>query len=186
MGNCTEDARLAHQIKKNLEMVIPMNQDDLRQAILEPAKKVGLGVEQDLVMQILKDMEDSPNILPLLQDVLEQLWRKQKEKNLNWLTLVEYHELGGVKEALEKRANKVYENDLSSKEEQETAQWIFMKLTQSGEAFTSKTVFKEELITAKYTAELVDKTLKKLTDARLVAVIEPEGEQNHASGKSEP
>jgi hypothetical protein len=61
-----------------------------------------------------------------------------------------------------------------------------MKLTQSGEAFTSKTVFKEELITAKYTAELVDKTLKKLTDARLVAVIEPEGEQNHASGKSEP
>jgi hypothetical protein len=59
-------------------------------------------------MQILKDMEDSPNILPLLQDVLEQLWRKQKEKNLNWLTLVEYHELGGVKEALEKRDNNVY------------------------------------------------------------------------------
>jgi len=169
-GKWAEYAELSGKIDDNSVTVSKMTLDELEQAITEPAKKIGLGIEQDLVRQILKDMENSPSNLPLLQFSLERLWHNN---NVNWLTLAEYNQIGGVEGALKNHADKVYQS--LSPEEQETAQWIFQGVTQLGEGVedTRKQIAKPDLITAKYPEALIDKTLDKLIKARLVVSSNP-------------
>jgi len=168
LGKCTEHeyAGLARYIQDNLVMVKPMTPAELEQAIIEPAKQVGLNVERSLVKQILKEVENSPGHLPLLQYTLSELWKTRR--NPDWITFDEYNKLGGVNETLKNRADAIYES--LSPQEQATAQWIFLELTQLGEGTedTRKQVFKSDLITAKHSEAIVDKTLEYLADKRLV------------------
>jgi len=166
-GKWAKYAELSQKIDANQVTVTDMASDELEQAIIEPAKKVGLGVERDLVTHILKDMKSSPGKLPLLQFALEQLWRG---KNGNWLTLAEYDKIGGVEGALKNYADQIYQS--LSPDEKATAQWIFQGVTQLGEGVedTRKQISKQDLITEKYPEELLDRTLQKLTDARLVVI----------------
>jgi len=166
-GKWAKYAELSQKIDANQVTVTDMASDELEQAIIEPAKKVGLGVERDLVTHILKDMRSSPGKLPLLQFALEQLWRS---KNGNWLTLAEYDKIGGVEGALKNYADQIYQS--LSPDEKATAQWIFQGVTQLGEGVedTRKQISKQDLITEKYPEELLDRTLQKLTDARLVVI----------------
>ncbi len=169
-GKWAEYPELSGQIDDHSVTVSKMTSDELKQAITEPAHKIGLGIEQDLVRRILKDMENSPSNLPLLQFALERLWHNN---NVNWLTIAEYDQIGGVEGALKNHADKVYQS--LSPEEQETAQWIFQGVTQLGEGVedTRKQIAKPDLITAKYPEDLIDKTLDKLIKARLVVSSNP-------------
>ncbi|MEK8020587.1 MAG: caspase family protein, partial [Candidatus Parabeggiatoa sp.] len=184
MGKCTEHAYagLAQYIQDNLVTVTPMTSAEFKQAITIPATQVGLDIEPDLITQMLQDVEGSPeslmletleseqrvgHCLPLLQDTLRELWERRV---VNRLTLTAYTQLGGVNGTLKNRADKVYQSLLV--EEQSVAQWIFLELTQLGEGTedTRKQVFKPDLITAKHSEDLIDKTLQRLTDARLVVM----------------
>ncbi|MDM8557925.1 caspase family protein [Candidatus Parabeggiatoa sp. HSG14] len=193
MGKCTEHAYagLAQYIQDNLVTVTPMTSAEFKQAITIPATQVGLDIEPDLITQMLQDVEGSPeslmletpeseqrvgHCLPLLQDTLRELWERRV---VNRLTLTAYTQLGGVNGTLKNRADKVYQSLLV--EEQSVAQWIFLELTQLGEGTedTRKQVFKPDLITAKHSEDLIDKTLQRLTDARLVVMkaLAARGEQ---------
>jgi WD40 repeat protein/energy-coupling factor transporter ATP-binding protein EcfA2 len=193
MGKCTEHAYagLAQHIQDNLVTVTPMTSAEFKQAITIPATQVGLDIEPDLITQMLQDVEGSPeslmletpeseqrvgHCLPLLQDTLRELWERRV---VNRLTLTAYTQLGGVNGTLKNRADKVYQSLLV--EEQAVAQWIFLELTQLGEGTedTRKQVFKPDLITAKHSEDLIDKTLQRLTDARLVVIkaLAARGEQ---------
>jgi len=182
LSNCTEQeyAGLNRYIQKHLVMMTPMCPNELQQAITEPARKVGLGVEEHLIKQILLDMKGSSSELPLLQYALEQLWQQRQS---NWLTFRKYLDMDGVNGALKKHADKFYKS--LSPEEQTATQWIFQNLTQLGKDAediknTSKQVFKQNLITSKYSEKLVDVVLKKLTDARLVVTSSLEQQkENH-------
>jgi WD40 repeat protein len=184
MGKCTEHAYagLAQYIQDNLVTVTPMTSAEFKQAITIPATQVGLDIEPDLITQMLQDVEGSPeslmletleseqrvgHCLPLLQDTLRELWERRV---VNRLTLTAYTQLGGVNGTLKNRADKVYQSLLV--EEQSVAQWIFLELTQLGDGTedTRKQVFKPDLITAKHSEDLIDKTLQRLTDARLVVM----------------
>ncbi|EGJ35137.1 MULTISPECIES: caspase family protein [Moorena] len=170
-GKCFEQnyAGLAGKIQDNLVAVTPLNHDELKEAITEPAKRVGLEVEEELVTQMIKDLEDSPGSLPLLQYTLTELWNKRA---VNWLTLSAYNRLGGVRGTLQKRADEVY-NSLSP-EEKEAAKRIFLELTQLGEGTedTRRQVFKRDLVSAKQSQELVEEVLQKLADEKLVITNE--------------
>lgn len=170
-GKCAEQdyAGLASIIQEHLVTVMPMNQKELEQAITEPAKKVGLEVEQALVAQMLEDVK-GPASLPLLQYTLTELW---EQRQVNRLMLAEYTRLGGVKGTLQKQADNVYHKELSA-EEQRTAKRIFLELTQLGEGTedTRRQVFKTELINEQQSATLVEKVLQKLADKRLVVTSE--------------
>ena len=166
-GKCAEQeyAGLASKIQEHLVTVTPMNQEDLEQAITEPAKKVGLEVEQELVDQMIADVDGSPGSLPLLQYTLTELWRQRTEERL---TLSAYTRLGGVKRTLQKRADEVYES--LATEEQQTAKRIFLELTQLGEGTedTRRQVLQWDLVNPQQSAELVDRVIQKLADAKLV------------------
>ena len=186
-GKCAEQeyAGLAQKIQENLVTVTPMNQEELEEAITEPARMVGLEIQRELVEEILSDVEGSPGILPLLQYTLTELWRRRQ---VDRLTLAEYIKLGGVKGTLPKRADEVYQS--LSQAEQLTAKQIFLELTQLGEGTedTRRQIFKVDLITENQPSELVDAVLSKLADARLVVTsqIAVRGENAIANGDTSP
>lgn len=169
-GKCAEQeyAELATQIEKHLVTVKPMKREELEQAITEPAKQVGLEVEQELVTQMIADVDGSPGSLPLLQYTLTELWNERT----NRLTLSTYARLGGVKGTLQKRATEVFESLLE--QEQQVAKRIFLELTQLGEGTedTRRQVFKRDLVSLQQSEVLVEQVLQKLADAKLVVTSE--------------
>src|SRR6266567_4008436 len=56
----------------------PMRSEELRDAIQQPAMKVGLSFESGLVDEILDDVASEPGNLPLLQFALTQLWNERR------------------------------------------------------------------------------------------------------------
>ena len=168
VASCLKIPELAQILQNNSILVSPyLTEDDYRLAIVKPAQQVGLQVESGLVEVLLKDLDRSAGDLPLLQFALQQLWSHRENGKL---TLQAYQELAGIKGALEKQAQAVYDNlDPPS---QDCARWIFLNLTQLGEGTedTRRRVAKSDLIVAKYPEALVNRTLRLLTDAKLLVV----------------
>lgn len=174
-NKCSEQeyGGLAAKIDQNLVRVMPMTQDELKQAIIEPGKKVGLEIDRELVNQMIADVSGSPGDLPLMQYTLTELLQQQ---TLGRLTINDYTRLGGVKEALRKRANQIYES--LSNEEQLIAKQIFLELTHLGEETedTRRQVRQEDLVTQRRSPELVEKVLQRLAEKKLVVTGEQEFE----------
>jgi WD40 repeat protein/uncharacterized caspase-like protein len=171
---CLEIPKLAQLLQQSSILVPPcLSEEEYRHVIINPAEQVGLTVEPVLVEVLLRELHRSPGDLPLLEFVLEQLW---EHRVAGKLTLQAYQQhLGGIKGALESKAQAVY--DSLDAEAQECARWIFLSLTQLGEGTedTRRRVYKSELIVKKYPAPLVEKTLAALTAAKLVVVNLEEG-----------
>ena len=170
-GKCAEQnyGGLAQKIEENLVTVTPMTPGELTEAILKPANKVGLEVQRELVENILDDVS-GPGSLPLLQYTLTELWRNRE---FNRLTLAEYIKLGGVKGALQKRADKIYSEKLSAIE-QKAAKHIFLELTQLGEGTedTRRQVLKSDLIEQSSSELPIETALQTLVKARLIVASE--------------
>jgi WD40 repeat protein/tetratricopeptide (TPR) repeat protein len=79
---------------------------ELRQAIEEPAKEVGLRFEPGLVERLLLDVQGDPAAATLLQFTLWQLWEARKG---NRITREVYERLGAGRTALERAAERVYQ-----------------------------------------------------------------------------
>jgi hypothetical protein len=87
--------------------VAPLRGDDLRDAIAQPARGVGVEVDPALLERLLADAASEPGILPLLQETMVQLWDIRAEQRL---TLADYEALGdghrsGLAVALSRRAD---------------------------------------------------------------------------------
>nr|WP_231866967.1 hypothetical protein [Anabaena sp. 4-3] len=166
---CLEVPTLAQLLQQSSIFLPPgLSQEEYRRIILQPAKQVGLTVESDLLEALLQELDYSPGYLPLLEFVLQQLWEYREH---GVITLQAYQQyLGGIKGALEKTAQAVY--DSLEPEAQECARWIFLTLTQLGEGTedTKRRVLKSELVVKKYPAALVERTLQILIAAKLVVV----------------
>ncbi len=156
---------LAAQIEEHLVTVTPMSPQELEEAIVAPAKEVGLNIERELITEMIDEVKEAPGSLPLLQYTLTELW---KQREVDCLRLSKYTDLGKVKGALEKRANEVYHS--LSRDEQKVAKRIFLKLTHLGEGTedTRRQVFLEDLVTRQQSKVLVDKVIKTLADEKLV------------------
>lgn len=189
MGKCTEQdyGGLAKQIQQHLILVEPMKAEELERAIQEPAKQVGLRVDANLVTQILTDLSIEeismphdtntiipiwePGSLPLLEYILEQLWQY---RTLDRLTLDNYIRLGGVKKALENRADQVYQS--FTPDEQQVAKHIFLALTHLGEGTedTRRRIFKQDLVNTHQPEVLVDRVIQTLAAERLIVTSQVE------------
>jgi WD40 repeat protein/uncharacterized caspase-like protein len=166
VASCLEIPELAAILQRNSLLVPPyLTPEDYRRAIVTPAEQVGLQVEPGLTELLLQDLNDSTGDLPLLQFVLQQLWERRQQGKL---TLEAYQELGGIKGALERQAQAVYEG--LAPEAQDCAKWIFLNLTQLGEGTedTRRRVTKSDLVVKKYPLALIESTLQTLTSANLL------------------
>lgn len=75
-----------------------------------PAQRVGLRVEPALVARIVADMRQAPEALPLLQFALWDLFKTQRDRvGVPQLTLAGYERRGGVRHALRRFADDVFD-----------------------------------------------------------------------------
>ena len=145
VGKCLERdySGLARRVQDSMVSVLPLEPEGLRAAICEPARRVGLTVEDALVTEILQDIQGAPGSLPLLQYALKELWKRRRKSEL---VLSAYQELGGITGTLDRRATELYSS--FDEAQQRTARHIFQQLTQLGEGTedTRRRVFLENLI----------------------------------------
>lgn len=79
--------------------------EQLATAIVAPAQRVGLTVQPPLTDRIVSEVAGEPGALPLLSYVLDLLWQQREGRQLSARV---YSELGGVRGALGRSADRVY------------------------------------------------------------------------------
>ncbi len=163
--HCGQYASLREALEQSQAYIGPMDQEELRRAIEEPARLGRWEFERGLVDLMLRDVGDEPGALPLLSHALLETWKHRRGRVM---TLESYAEAGGVRGAIAKTADAVYLGLMP--DEQAIARNIFLRLTELGEGTqdTRRRVGLAELIPAAEQAWAVSRVLKTLTDARLV------------------
>lgn len=111
LGQLTPYAELAALVEQGLHLLTDLSPSGLRAAIEQPAARHGVVFEAGLVEQIIKDVQQRPGALPLLQYTLDLLWNRDDDLNDRTLNTVTYHRLGGVEGALRDQAEELYNFD---------------------------------------------------------------------------
>ena len=165
--HCATHNQLRALVAAQQFLVGPLGPDDLRRAIEEPARQVGIEPEAGLVETILDDVAGRPGTLPLLSHVLLELWNARRGR---MLTLEAYVANGGVEGALAARANSIYES--LGPEGQGIARRVLLRLTQPGEGTedTRRRAAMAELVTAPGEQPDVESVVDALARERLVTV----------------
>ena len=137
------------QIKANRVEVGPLDEGGLRDAIYRPADTVGVYVESALVERLASDAVEarSLGILPLVQEVLVQLWEKLERRVLPLHAYAEFvlprtayyqqrdgQERTGLEVAIARHADGVLKRlEVENPVQVEIARRIFVRLVQFGE-----------------------------------------------------
>jgi transcriptional regulator with XRE-family HTH domain len=130
---------LAHSLQERQIVVGPMPADQLRRAIVEPAHKAGLNIENGLVEVLLADMRPygaagpgagghEAGALPLLSHALLATWEHSRGGRL---TVSDYQASGGIRDAIARTAEHAYA--ALSPGEQEIARQLFLRLVHVGD-----------------------------------------------------
>jgi WD40 repeat protein/DNA-binding SARP family transcriptional activator len=175
--HCAQYADLRARIAEQQEYIGAMNAEELRSAIEEPAKQNKWEFEPGLVDLILRDVGDEPGALPLLSHALLETWKRRSDR---LLTLKGYAEAGGVRGAISRTAERVFNQELDAAQ-QHIARNIFLRLTELGEGTedTRRRVTLGEFVTRAEDAEQVRAVLTRLADARLITTSEGTAEVAH-------
>ncbi|HUE98540.1 MAG TPA: BTAD domain-containing putative transcriptional regulator, partial [Anaerolineales bacterium] len=174
---CGQYPNLREALTRAQIYIGPMSVEEVRRVIEEPARHGGWDFEPGLVELILRDVNREPGMLPLLSHALLETWHRRQGHTL---TLQGYVKSGGVRGAIARTAEIVFNLQLSS-EQQQIAKNIFLRLTNLGEGVegTRRRVMLAELIPAAREASAVQSVLKILSDARLITIDEDSVEVAH-------
>ncbi|MFQ5578776.1 MAG: hypothetical protein ACE5G8_17500, partial [Anaerolineae bacterium] len=166
---CAAHRGLAAKLAARQILLEFMNRAELRRAIEQPARQVGLNFEPGLVDTILTDVTRQPGALPLLQHALLELWERRAGR---MLTRQAYRVSGGVQGAIARRAEALYTG--FDPPEQAIVRRIMLRLTQPGDGTqdTRRRARKQDLLPAPGSeqVETVETVLQQLTGARLLTV----------------
>jgi hypothetical protein len=98
VSNCATYPKLNELLNKQFIQIGAMQPEELVSAIAQPALRVGLRIDPDLIAQIINDMQGEPGALPLMEFALKDLFDAQQAKGgLIALTLSDYLERGGIR-----------------------------------------------------------------------------------------
>ena len=117
-ADCANDPDLCTALKDSPLVVRPMSATELREAILYPARDVGLDIEAGLVELLLRDLGDTAPTttergmtscqagrLPLLAHALRATWQ---QRHGHTLTVEGYRSTGGIYRAVATSADRVF------------------------------------------------------------------------------
>jgi hypothetical protein len=177
LTRAAEYVELGELLSGNQFIISPMDEADLRRVIEEPAHSLGAQFETGLVDAIIRDAGKEPGVLPLIEHALSQLWDKRSRDN--HLTLLAYKEIGGLRGALAKQADEIFNS--FSPEQQAIARRVLLRLTQPGEGTedTRRRATMSELETVDEQKAATEKVLRTLTDARLLVTNKGEVDVAH-------
>ena len=128
LGACTGYPELAGLLAGSQLLIGAMTDTELRRAVTEPARRVGLGVEDSLVDAVCRDARSEPGALPLVSTALLETWARRHDDVLSFGA---YLEAGGVQGALARLADGAY--DALSPADQIVARRILLRLAEPGE-----------------------------------------------------
>lgn len=175
-AHCAQFDSLRDALVEHQEYLGPMGAEDLRRAIEEPARLDGWELEPGLTDLILWEIGDEPGKLPLLSHALLETWNRRSGQTL---TLNGYTESGGVRGAISRTAEMVYQK--LSPDQREIVKFIFLHLTELGEntADTRRRVARPDLLNQRKDAASIQDALNILAEARLVTLGEDTVEVAH-------
>jgi len=176
-SDCSRFDNLRSAMVEQQEYISPMNEEELLRAIERPAEQYGWKFEPGLVDLLVHDVGNEPGALPLLSNALLETWR---HRSSHTMTLESYAEMGGVKGAIAKTAEMIYNQGLTP-DQQVLARNIFLRLTNvtEGSKGTRRRASLEELVPNTVQSGPVEQVLELLTDARLITMEEGCAELAH-------
>lgn len=143
----------------------PMDQDEIRRAIEQPALTNGWDFEPLLVDDMLDEMSTERGTLPLLSHALLETWKRRQGRTM---TRQGYRDAGRIHGAIAQTAEAFYK--ALPQAEKTLARNIFIRLTSLGEGTedTRRRVNLDELRKLRADQHQVDKIVAQLADARLI------------------
>ena len=132
IGDCAQFPNLTKKINDSHYLIPQMTRADVQQAIMGPVAVGGGKISPHLVQDLLNDIGDNQDQLPILQHALMRTWDAWT-KDLNAgdeLTIDHYDSIGRMEKALSMHANEAYE-ELDDRGK-EICEHLFKSLTEKG------------------------------------------------------
>lgn len=132
IGECAKFPDLTQMINDSHYLIPQMTRDQKRTAIEGPVAVGGGKIAPRLTQQLLNDVGDNPDQLPILQHALMRTWAywTENRKVSEPIDLRHYNSIGTLREALSQHANEAF--DSLSKREKEICEVMFKALTERG------------------------------------------------------
>ncbi|MEQ6165575.1 High-affnity carbon uptake protein Hat/HatR [Ekhidna sp. MALMAid0563] len=132
IGECAQFPDLTQMINDSHYLIPQMTRDQKRTAIEGPVAVGGGKIAPRLTQQLLNDVGDNPDQLPILQHALMRTWAywTENRKVGEPIDLRHYNSIGTLREALSQHANEAF--DSLSKREKEICEVMFKALTERG------------------------------------------------------
>ncbi len=137
IGDCAQFPDLTKKINDSHYLIPQMTREQKRKAIIGPVAVGGAEITQRLTQQLLNDLGDNPDQLPILQHSLMRTWSywsKYRDHKDEAVDIKHYEAIGTMKEALSLHANEAY--DELTDDQKEICESLFKAITEKrGENF---------------------------------------------------
>lgn len=165
IGECNEYPGLTEAINRGQFLVPRMTRDELRKAISGPILVAGAEMAPRLLVRLLNEVGDDPDLLPVLQHALMRTWHHWQTigKSADPIDVANYEAIGTIEHALSDHADEAFEG-LPTDRERAIVERVFKSITdtKSDESGVRRPTSAEQL------CQIADCSLDDLT-----SVVEP-------------
>ncbi|RAV99182.1 nSTAND1 domain-containing NTPase [Pseudochryseolinea flava] len=137
IGDCAQFPELTRKINDSHYLIPQLTRDQKRKAIEGPVAVGGANISSRLTQQLLNDLGDNPDQLPILQHALMRTWNywaNYKDFDDEPVDLKHYEAIGTMSEALSMHANEAY--DELNEDQKRVCEMMFKAITEKrGENF---------------------------------------------------
>jgi WD40 repeat protein/energy-coupling factor transporter ATP-binding protein EcfA2 len=135
IGDCALFDGLPEALNRGQYLAPRLHREQLRQAIIGPARVFGGDVQPELVALLLNEIGSDQDQLPILQHLLMRMWTWRGHSGSGAkkvLTLDDYRDVGGLQNALSKHADEAFHQRLDPPQ-QRIAEIMFRQISELGE-----------------------------------------------------
>jgi WD40 repeat protein len=137
IGDCAQFPELTRKINDSHYLIPQLTRDQKRKAIEGPVAVGGATIAPRLTQQLLNDLGDNPDQLPILQHALMRTWSywtRYKDYDGEAVDLKHYEAIGTMSEALSMHANEAF--DELNEDQKRICEVMFKAITEKrGENF---------------------------------------------------
>ncbi len=132
IGECSVFQDLTELINLSNYLIPQMTRQDFRKAIEGPVSVGGAGIEPELVEQLLDELGDDTDQLPVLQHAMMRTWEYWQLQNdlAKLISVGDYEAVGRMEKALSDHANEAY--DELDEQQRIICERLFKTITEKG------------------------------------------------------
>ena len=136
VGDCAQFRDLPETLNRGQYLIPRMSRDERREAIEGPVAVGGARIAPRLVQQILNDVGDNPDQLPVMQHALMRTWEAWKRDGQPdaMIDVEHYRRIGALDKALSEHADQAL-GELTDPADREIARLVFQRLCERAADF---------------------------------------------------